>query len=233
MIQRRISGFRKTMGVLAAFHFVVAVISTLEILGTTSKRHLECKVISLANRFLYIFANCVMGLYFFHLCRTASTQSNDITIFDSQRKVVKSFIVVPFVFWVGYLLSHKTCPGEPVSLEHTFLHFAHILAETLGIYFYFGWYQAELKRYSGGDPEVNTGMGAGKKSKKEDDPLPLPTGAAEVVKSAKDKDQPKELKTQTAQSEGETAKTDSPVQDSDQPKTQETQPEEAPTEDQA
>lgn len=138
------------MIVCSLFHLGLSILLFYNLLAVQRSNALRCTVIHASERTLYLVANLLLMIYYFHLYRHGRVQSMDIFIFDLQKRIAIYGLFLPLLVVGLHNLSNVYfCREEPFPLHTTVLYFCQLAVELLLLLVYFSWYQRELKRYSG------------------------------------------------------------------------------------
>ncbi len=153
MLNSRIKMHKSFMVALSLFHCFVAGVAAVEAVksGPQSQSQRKCSALQFSGKLLYAAMNLALLAYFWHLSRHAKLQSMDIYIFDHQLKIVRSLWLMPLLLWAHFFVAGSACPGQPPSFAAVLAQFLHLTLELFVVYAYIGWYQGELKRYSGAE----------------------------------------------------------------------------------
>lgn len=153
MLNSRIKTHKSFMMALGLFHFFVSAVTAVETIKSEQKSQRKCNALHFSSRLVYLAMNLVLLYYFWHLSRHAKLQSMDIYIFDHQLKIIRSLWLMPLLLWAHFYLTGTICPNEPFPFVAVLAQFLHLTIELFLVYAYVGWYQGELKRYSGADTQ--------------------------------------------------------------------------------
>jgi hypothetical protein len=151
MLNSRIKSHKSFMLALGLFHCFIAGVSAIEAVKSDPRSQKKCNLLHFSSRLLYVAMNLALLFYFWHLSRHAKLQSMDIYIFDHQLKIIRSLWLMPLVLWGHFFVTDSVCPGEPFPFAAVLAQFLHLTIELFLVYAYVGWYQSELKRYSGAE----------------------------------------------------------------------------------
>ena len=137
-------------------HTAYCVVLLLSMLEGDSQKSLRCTILHMSERVCYLLANMILMLYYFHLYQNGRMQSMDIFIFDLQKRTALYGLLMPLIIAGLHCTTNAyICRHEPFPVHTTAIYCSHLTAESLVLWLYFCWYQAELKRYSGGDTQTD------------------------------------------------------------------------------
>lgn len=140
---------RLVMVCLAVSHIIALGIGSMRFVTANKLKSDHCAMFHGVGWLGYIALNFLLMVYFSHLAKNAQTQSLDVNIFDWQKAIVRTLALLPSGLIAIHFLARQACSEEPIPLERTMPQWLHLTIELIAVSVYFGWYQNELRRYSG------------------------------------------------------------------------------------
>lgn len=133
-------------------HFIIILVTILDLISKLLHK-LDtnlCYTFHTLNHSVYILFNITVFFFFFDCARNARIHSTDIVIFDTKKKLWIYALIIPVVLLGGHFLANIMCSIIKFPKLHTIVYSFHIGFELLIVYFYFGWYQRQLREFVGG-----------------------------------------------------------------------------------